>query len=175
MNSQTLKTSLAVCLISLLAFIGASWRGEHMMGGSGEISGTAPLNYAVVIVTQDVFVEAAPTTALTANLGECFDQSANGRLRYLCPETVDLHCAVTITYSSAVPSDLMRLRGAKNGTTLATSEAQDSISTGVDSTAIHPTFPDVVANDYVSVFIANGSGTGDFELDTLNFVCMVMM
>lgn len=169
------RAPLAAILIALIALAGATWRGEVMIGTNGEIAGTAPLNYAVVIATQDVFVEVVPTTALTADLGACFDQSANGRLRWICNDTVDLHCAASISYSSAVPSDLLRLRGAKNGTTVAASEVHDSISSGMDTTAAHPTIPNVVQNDYISIFIANGTGTGDFEVDTLNLVCMAMM
>ena len=169
------RVSIAVICTAVLWLMGIMVAGEMVMGTNGEISGTVPLNHAVVIAAQDTFVEVAPTTALTAGLGACFDQVANGRLRWICPITADLHCAVSVTYSSAVPADLFRLRGAKNGTTVAESEIQDAIASGVDSTAAHPTIPNVVLNDYISIFVANGSGTGDFEVDTLNLVCMAMM
>lgn len=141
----------------------------------GEISSsTAFVAYTVDIVTQNVFVELAPVTSLTSGSGSCFTESADGRLQYTCATTAQFHCATTISYSTvSANNDDVRIRLGDNGTTLIESEATDRLATvdTKDSTALHAMIT-LAQNEYVSVWMANGTDTDDFSLLSLNIFCM---
>ena len=145
---------------------------ETLRNGHGELSITATAE--TTIVTQDVFVKAAGTTVLSANAHN-WSMPANNRLRYDGVADRVVHVAVTVSMSAAGNNELFRGAIAKNGTVLTESEVDRWISTGTDigSTALHA-FTTVSTNDYIEMWMANGTNTTNMTLETMNLFVMDM-
>lgn len=165
-----MKALLVLLLLSTAAYATATCPASPLVRcySRGMIdNASVPLAYTVDIVTQDVFVEVLPNTNLMAS-SLCFDQSANGRLRYTCGDAATFGCFATITVD-APGQRTARMRLGDNGATTIGSEARDSGNT--HTTTIFEMI-DLTQNEYVSVFVANASDTTDFTVDTLNIMCM---
>jgi hypothetical protein len=145
------------------------------MPAFGEITATA--NAATAIVTPAVagagtYVEVLPVTAPTSG-GECFDESADGRLRYTCEGTQKFHCAATISYKGADASaDDLGFSFGDNGTPSVGSIALDSANNAnLESTALHAMLT-LSQNEYVSIWTTNYTNTDDPAIHSLNIFCM---
>ena len=130
---------------------------------------------ATDITVQSTEVLVAGTTTLTAGVVS-FDQPQNNRLRYTGTTTALMHVACTMSYTVASGSNQeLEFRLYKNGNPITASEIVDSCSaaTGVESSAIH-VFVSLATNDYIEVWCANNSGTGDITVRTMNLFALGM-
>jgi hypothetical protein len=128
---------------------------------------------ATDITVQSTEVLVAGTTTLTSGVIK-FDMPQNNRLRYTGTTTGLMHVACTISYTVASGSNQeLEFRLYKNGSPVATSEILDTCSaaTGNESTAIH-VFISLATNDYLELWCANNSGTGDITVKTLNLFAL---
>lgn len=127
------------------------------------------INNAVAtdITVQSTEVKVAGTTVLSSGIN-LFDMPADNRLRYTGTVTALMHVACTISFNVASGSNQeLEFKLYKNGAEIATSEILDSVSAanGFESTAIH-VFVSMATNDYLELYCANNSGTGDITVET---------
>lgn len=130
---------------------------------------------ATDITVQSTEVKVAGTTTLTSGVN-LFDMPATNRLRYTGSVTALMHVACTISYVVASGTNQeLEFRIYKNGNPIAESEILDTCSaaTGNESTAIH-VFVSMAQNEYLELWCANNSGTGDITVKTLNLFALGM-
>ena len=140
------------------------------------------LNFAspatTTIAVQSTFYTANVTGATVALLSgsEQFDNPSGHQLRYIGAETRLFHCGCTVSYATAAgQNQLVGLRLAKSGTSIATSEIRDVCATNdVDSTAIHEVI-ELATNDYLEIFVTNHSGTNGVKVNGLNIFAVSAM
>lgn len=140
----------------------------------GEIS-FATNAVATDITVQGTYVKAAGTSTLSSGVTS-FDMPENNRLRYTGATTIMAHVACTFSYTVASGNNQeLAFRIYKNGNPIPASEIRDtcSVSTGSESTAIH-IMVELATNDYVELWAANISGTGDITASTLNLFALGM-
>lgn len=131
--------------------------GEFPMA-HGELTAPGTSSAAIAVAGTYYLVATGGTTTLT--MGVNFDTTANGRLRYIGTKTLMFHCGASLSFHySAVATQLLSVRAAKNGTTIAASQLDRSItSAAVDSTAMH-FMTTLATNDYLEIYATDDSGT----------------
>lgn len=145
---------------------------ETMRPGHGEMSISSSAETS--IGAQDTFVKAAGTTALSS-FAHNWTMPANNRLTYGGTSPRVVHCAASLSMTTAGNNKLTRVAVAKNGTVLAASEVKRFVATGADigSTALHAFFA-VETDDYVEIHVANGTDDTNLTLVTMNAFVMDM-
>lgn len=149
-----------------------TWRPRHgqMYVASGDGAATA-------ISDTTNYVECVDQTWTLDSMGSYeFDESAgNGRLTYIGTADIMLHCAATISFTSASNNQVLSWRIGVSGTTMSASEVQVKVGTGSDvqSTAMHYV-GQMSAGDYLSLFVRNTSSTASVTLAVANLQLMSM-
>lgn len=119
------------------------------------------------IVTQDVFVKEAGTTMEVTSSSD-FTLSTAGRFTYTGTRTRRFKVDLVSSLTSVNNNQLIRLRLAINGTTVAESE-QSKLGVNTIVGTMPLTFlPELTQDDYIEVYIANGTGTTNVTVDNMN-------
>jgi hypothetical protein len=122
-----------------------------------------------VISVQSTATKALGTTT-ALNLQD-FDMSANNRLKYVAQATSHFVVTVALSMTAAGNNQLTTLSVAKNGTNIASSEVQRFIGTGADlGAAAVATIVELAQDDYLELFVANETGTGNLTVELMNFI-----
>ena len=130
---------------------------------------------ATDIVDQSTEYLVAGTTTLTSGVVS-FDMPQDNRLRYTGTTTALMHVACTMSYTVASGANQeLEFKIYKNGSPIAASEIVDACSAaaGAESSAIH-VFVSMATNDYLELYCANNSGTGDITVRTMNLFALGM-
>lgn len=123
---------------------------------------------ATDIITQDVFVKAAGTTT-TGTITQRFTLT-NNRATYIGALSGIFKITISLSATSG-NNRLLRFRVAKNGTTIAQSEVEETTSgTGRSQTLICQDLVNLVTNDYLELWVANGSSNQDITVENLNVI-----
>ena len=148
-----------------------TWRQCH-----GQLYVPAAARAAVTISDTTNFFEAT-TPAWTLSTGaHLFDESAgNGRLTYTGTAAVDVHVALSVSFTSVGSNQVVRLRIGKNATPDPASEAHRKIGAGTDvgSTAIH-LITSMSTGDYVSLWVRNVDNASDVTIEVANIQVVSM-
>lgn len=119
------------------------------------------------ITTQDVFVKEAGTTTEVTSSSD-FTLTAAGRFTYTGVATRRFKTDLVSSITSANNNQLIRLRLAINGTTIVESE-QSKLGVNTIVGTLPLTFlPELSTDDYVEVYIANGTGATNVTVDNMN-------
>jgi hypothetical protein len=143
----------------------------------GQIYVAAADSGAVTISDTTNYFEmnSGPTWTLTSGAHD-FDMSAgNGRLTYTGTADVWMHCALSLSFTTAQNNRLLHVRLGVSGTTDAASEAQRWVSTGSDvgSTAVH-LVARLTNGDYVSAFLRNATNADNATVQVCNLQVVTM-
>lgn len=123
---------------------------------------------ATDIVTQNVFVKGAGATT-AGTLNQRFTLTDN-RATYVGALTGIFKITVSVSATSG-NNQLLRFRIAKNGTTSAQSEVEETTSgSGRSQTLICQDLVSLTTNDYIELWVANGSTNQDITIDNLNVI-----
>lgn len=146
--------------------------GQILSIGHGEIYVSTPA--ATTISNTSTYYEEASTYTLSGN-NHSFDMDTNGRLRYTGTVDAVAHIALSMSFTSASNNQVIHMRVAKNGTTLAASEIQRKTGAAGDvgSSALHA-FTTMSTNDYLSLFVRNSTAATDITMQTTNLFAMTM-
>jgi hypothetical protein len=139
--------------------------------GHGEISLDA--SDVTAIGVQGTFYVVEGTYSLTSPATN-WDMNTNGQLRYIGVEDRVVH--ITGSFSNAAANQAtVELHVAKDGTPITPSKIQRKMSGSGDigTGAIHA-FTTVSTNNYLTVEVANTTGTDDLTFHTLNLFAMDM-
>lgn len=124
----------------------------------GELTMASVASAAITVAGTYVAVATGGTTTLT--MGDNFDTSADGRLRYIGTKTLMCHMGATVSFTYNSTSQIIKCRAAKNGTTIVSSEVQLKYGTSGDviSTALH-FMASMATNDYIELYVTDDLGT----------------
>ena len=124
----------------------------------GELTLSGVASAAIAVAGTYYVANSGGTTTLTS--GDGFDTSASGRLRYIGTKTIMAHCGATVSFTYNSTSQVIRVRAALNGTTIAASEVALKYGTSGDevSTALH-FMTELATNDYLELFVTDDLGT----------------
>lgn len=123
---------------------------------------------ATNIVTTNVFVKGAGTTNQGA-ISQRFTLTDN-RATYIGALSGIFKITISLSATSGNNQPL-RFRVAKNGTTIAQSEVEETTSgNGRSQTLICQDLVDLVTNDYLELWVANGSTAQDITVENLNVI-----
>ena len=139
--------------------------------GTGHSHGGMYVSTAVetVISVQSTPTKALGTTTVSAYL-EDFEMSANNRLTYLGRQTSHFHVAVALSMTSAANIQVTSMTIGKNGTSLPETEIQRKIGTGTDVGAVAVVgLVELAKDDYLEMFVANETSTGNLTVEFMNF------
>ena len=166
----------------LYMLLGAYQTGDLVLSGQsfvgkpayGTIAATPAAGLLVVdIVTKDVAVEVLPVTAPLAGNSSCFDESANGRLRYICATTRNFFCNTTISgHTHAGANQALWLTLGVSGTPVVTTQTNFLSSNTTDDDSVFTLIQTPLSqNQYVSAWLANTTGTQDIDVETFRISC----
>lgn len=123
---------------------------------------------ATDIITTNVFVKAAGTTT-QGSISQRFTLT-NNRATYIGALSGIFKITISVSATSGNNQQL-RFRVAKNGTTIAQSEVEETTSgVGRSQTLICQDLVDLVTNDYLELWVANGSTNQDITVENLNVI-----
>jgi hypothetical protein len=123
---------------------------------------------ATDIVTQNVFVKAAGTTT-AGTIIQRFTHT-NNRATYVGALSGIFKVTISVSATSGNNQALL-FRVAKNGTTIAQSEVEETTSgTGRSQTLICQDLVSLVTNDFIELWVANGSTNQDITVENLNVI-----
>jgi hypothetical protein len=123
---------------------------------------------ATNIITQNVFVKGAGTTT-QGSISQRFTLT-NNRATYIGALSGIFKITISVSATSG-NNQLLRFRVAKNGTTIAQSEVEETTSgTGRSQTLICQDLVNLVTNDYLELWVANGSSNQDITVENLNVI-----
>ncbi len=145
-----------------------SLQGSH---GTIGVQGNA---VATVIPDTVAYVEMAPVTALGEAQG--FDQSANGRLRYIGAPGIAVAVTAIVTLQTASANQDIFLRIGKNGTEDAESEQRVKKLVGADNVVVALQLLDqAVLSDYYSLLVRNTTTGSNATAVNLSLMAMTRM
>lgn len=134
--------------------------------------------YNLTITTQNTYYRIAPVGTIINNNAKFasnkFDNPLPGQLRYLGSKTVHLHCAFSISSSTANNGDMFSIQVWKNGAAFTGSIYSIKYSSNNDlfCHAIHKVV-DVSTNDTISLAMTNKSSSGKIiTFENLNIFVM---
>jgi hypothetical protein len=120
------------------------------------------------IATQNVFVKAAGTTT-AGTIIQRFSHT-NNRATYIGALAGIFKVTISVSATSGNNQSL-RFRVAKNGTTIAQSEVQETTSgVGRSQTLICQDLVSLVTNDFIELWVANGSTSQNITVENLNVI-----
>lgn len=121
-----------------------------------------------VISNQNVFVKGAGVTT-AGTLNQRFTLTDN-RATYVGALTGIFKVTISVSATSG-NNQLLRFRIAKNGTTSAQSEVEETTSgVGRSQTLICQDLVSLTTNDYIELWVANGSTSQNITVDNLNVI-----
>lgn len=151
----------------LLQFDGANWVPITTLP-NGEIYFSTPA--ATTIATAGTFVKAAGTTTLLSGSSD-FTMPSNNRLTYGGTVTKKFRVTVALSMTLGAANEVLALRLAKNGTTIAATEIDRKTGASGDIGAAALThLVELATNDYVEIWITNKSTTASPTIDLGNMV-----
>lgn len=122
------------------------------------------------IVTQNIFVKVSGSTT-SGEFIERFDITDN-RATHRGALTGFFKVTAIVT-ATGTNNDVLKLRIAKNGTTIPASEGRSTMNaSGRAENIVSQTITEFIGgnNDYVEVFVANGTATNDFTVVDMNVI-----
>jgi hypothetical protein len=123
---------------------------------------------ATDIVTTNVFVKAAGTTT-AGTIIQRFTHT-NNRATYIGALSGIFKVTISVSATSG-NNQALRFRVAKNGTTIAQSEVEETTSgNGRSQTLICQDLVSLVTNDFIELWVANGSTNQDITVENLNVI-----
>jgi len=145
---------------------------ETLRHGHGEISTNASAETSIAVA--GTYVKAAGTSTLSPDAHN-WTMPQDGRLTYGGTADRVVHLALTVSFTAASNNENIRMRIAKNGTTVARSEVQRFVGTGADvgSTALHH-FDNVTPTDYFELWVTNMTDTTNLTVLQYNMFIMDM-
>lgn len=142
--------------VPLYSTIGANPTFEY-----GSLHVNAGAGLPVVFADSTNYVEMAASTWTVGSLLTSFNEVANGRLQYTGAETKIAFVSVQLSFTTASNNQIIHLRLAKNGVTIADTETARKTGTGADVGAMADAgLISLAPNDYISLFARNESWTG---------------
>jgi len=146
---------------------------ESLRNGHGEISTNASAETSIAVA--GTYVKMAGTSTLSPN-DHNWAMPVDNRLTYGGTANRVVHLALTVSFTAAGNNKEIRMRVAKNGTTVARSEIRRFVSTGADlgSTALHH-FDNVAPTDFFELFVTNMTDTTNLTVVQYNMFIMDMI
>ncbi|MEI6462474.1 MAG: hypothetical protein WCO33_02280 [bacterium] len=162
-EAGTLKTKDSAGKVTAL---GMAPMGEQYMTGNAT---------ATTIAVAGTLVKVAGTTTLNG-LSNQFDMPLNNRLRYTGTKTKVFHIAADLTYkTSAGTNQTLTFQLYKNGVALSGALLKNTLaSTSITGTGTLHVFVSMTQNDYLEVWVTNGTSTNSVTVDTMNLFGMGM-
>jgi len=145
---------------------------ETLRNGHGELSTDTPAETSIAVA--GTYVKAAGTTTLSP-FNHNWTMPQDNRLTYGGTADRVVHLALSVSFTSAGNNKNIRMRIAKNGVTVASSEVQRFVATGADvgSTALHH-FDNVTPTDFFELWVTNMTDTVNLTVEQFNMFIMDM-
>jgi len=115
------------------------------------------------IENKDVFVQIDAGWVLQESERFTF---SDGRMTYIGNEPEFFNVLINGAFTQGSQNQILRVRIAKNGTTLDYTESSAEVSAGTASITTFASI-ELKKDDYLEIFTANGSGTGDITVSNL--------
>jgi hypothetical protein len=166
-------TSLSPTFVSLVAGVGIN---VNTVGTTIEISNDLASIYGVVYMQGNATATVIASTSTpvkvggtwTTDIASSFTATTGGRLTYTGTETqvVRIDCALTLSPVSGANQHISAYI-AKNGSVVTASRQQAHISNGADMNMSVCWQSSLATNDYIEVFVQNGTATNNITVSRI--------